>query len=106
MTVVQRARRPGRVYEFVMKALLNVIDDLLLVRLERFAEQARARRSLDGDRIEASTHSRQQVLSEEAHDSFLVLRGHRAIGLTLDTLGFAVAASWHTFSHRQVAKTK
>jgi hypothetical protein len=72
MIRVQRACRPRGGHEFVVKTLLNVVDQPLLIFEHGFGEQAYSRAFFDDDVSKARSDSREHIPSDEDHQTFLV----------------------------------
>jgi hypothetical protein len=90
--VVHRAGRPGRVHEFIVQALLDIVDDLLLVGRYGVVEQTESRGVFDGESLETGADCRQQILSDKAHDPFLISISQDASCFPRLTIGFAAGA--------------
>jgi hypothetical protein len=76
MIRVQRACRPRCVHEFVVKTLLNVVDNPLFILGHGFGEQAYSRAFFDDDVLKARPDSREHIPSDKDHHTFLVSISH------------------------------
>ena len=106
MIRVQRTCRPRCVHEFVVKTLLNLVDNPLLILGYGFGEQAYSRAFFDDDVLKARPDCRTHIPSDKDHHTFLVSISHGATGFAGQPFLHAVGTSRDALSNRQVAATE
>jgi len=100
---MQRACRPCCVDEFVVKTLLNVVDNPLLILGHGFGEQAYSRAFFDDDALKARPDCREHISGDKNDDTFLVSISHGARRFAGQPFLQTVRTSRDALSNRQVA---